>query len=210
MEGGLHPWRIQRIDCTTPTLDSYGKPLPPPPAGMYWEKQADNSWKLLRSVQQHLPEADAVIHETTRVLEHTVMPTDTIQGICLRYRINVVQLRQWNNFSGNNIKPFKSLLIPLEPGVTAAPQEVTPEVMLRQFMNHTNLETEEAKFYLEEHNWNLQDALSAYRSDEQWVDDQPPLSVPQNTVMPTKVINNARRVVVPHAVVYATDVKIIA
>ena len=34
------------------------------------------------------------------VLEHVVMPNDTIQGICLRYRVSAVELRRHNGFSG--------------------------------------------------------------------------------------------------------------
>ena len=44
-------------------------------------------------------------HETIFVTEHhhIVQPSDTIQGICLKYGITPTQLRQWNKFSGSNL-----------------------------------------------------------------------------------------------------------
>jgi hypothetical protein len=46
MEGGYKPWKTQRIIDNSPDLDSYGKPLPPPPPGFYWERKEDRSWEL--------------------------------------------------------------------------------------------------------------------------------------------------------------------
>jgi hypothetical protein len=47
-------------------------------------------------------------------LEHVVLPTDTLQGICLAYKINTTRLRQANCFSGNSLSLApKKLVIPL-------------------------------------------------------------------------------------------------
>ena len=48
MEGGYKPWRTQTIVNNSPDLDSYGRPLPPPPSGYYWERRDDLSWELMR------------------------------------------------------------------------------------------------------------------------------------------------------------------
>jgi LysM repeat protein len=47
-------------------------------------------------------------------VEHVVLPTDTLQGICLAYKISSTRLRQANCFSGNSLllAPNK-LVIPL-------------------------------------------------------------------------------------------------
>jgi LysM repeat protein len=47
-------------------------------------------------------------------VEHVVLPTDTLQGICLSYKISTTRLRQANCFSGNSLQlaPNK-LVIPI-------------------------------------------------------------------------------------------------
>lgn len=47
-------------------------------------------------------------------VEHVVMPTDTLQGICLSYKVSSTKLRQANHFSGNSLTLApKKLIIPL-------------------------------------------------------------------------------------------------
>jgi len=47
-------------------------------------------------------------------VEHVILPSDTLQGICLAYKINPTRLRQANHFSGNSlILAPKKLVIPL-------------------------------------------------------------------------------------------------
>lgn len=48
MEGGYKPWKVQNIIDNSPDLDSYGRPLPPPPPGYYWERRENLSWELMR------------------------------------------------------------------------------------------------------------------------------------------------------------------
>lgn len=46
-------------------------------------------------------------------LEHVVMPTDTLQGICIAYKVHPTALRRANHFSGNNLMLApKKLIIP--------------------------------------------------------------------------------------------------
>lgn len=47
-------------------------------------------------------------------LEHIVLPGDTLQGICLAYKISATRLRQVNQFSGNSLTLApKKLIVPL-------------------------------------------------------------------------------------------------
>lgn len=47
-------------------------------------------------------------------VEHVVLPTDTLQGLCLAYKITATRLRQANHFSGNSLSLApKKLVIPL-------------------------------------------------------------------------------------------------
>ena len=68
--------------------ESFPNPFPP--------IQHDRSFKDKEDADFHMN------FPNPSVLEHVVMPGDTIQGICLRYRVSAVELRRHNNFSGNN------------------------------------------------------------------------------------------------------------
>lgn len=47
-------------------------------------------------------------------VEHVILPTDTLQGICLAYKISATRLKQANHFSGNGLSLApKKLVIPL-------------------------------------------------------------------------------------------------
>ena len=97
------------------------------------------SWKLLR--QQPIPtssgssvtsttststlssaenSAELFISSHTRVssdlhlLEHIILPNDTLEGVCIQYKINSRRLKQVNRFSGSSLLLApKRLIIPI-------------------------------------------------------------------------------------------------
>jgi hypothetical protein len=145
-------------------FDDYGKPLPSPPHGHYWERQENKTWilKKLKLVE----ELDTTVFTEQSLLEHVVLPSDTIQGICLRYRISATELRRYNMFSGNSIRFKKTLRIPIEPNTPVIVQKDTEEVILQKFKNLTGENTTESKIYLENSNWNLETAFKNWKNDE--------------------------------------------
>jgi hypothetical protein len=169
MEGLWKTWRHQTIINNSPDLDSYGKPLPPPPIGFYWSRLEDGSWKLNKFEEVIDADGDSVLLQSPAVLEHVIMPEDTMQGICLKYRVSAVTLRQYNNFSGTAFRSKKSLRIPLDAGMRCVSQPPTQDVVIQKFMNITNEPREEAMFYLEDHNFDLMEALAAINGDTQWL-----------------------------------------
>ena len=46
-------------------------------------------------------------------VEHIVLPSDTLQGICLAYKISLTRLRQVNQFTGPLSSAPKKLIVPL-------------------------------------------------------------------------------------------------
>ena len=100
-----------------------------------------------------------------------MLPEDTIQGICLRYGISVVALRQANMFSGNAFRSRKTLRIPIEKGVNIKLQKNEPELILQRFKNLTNEQTVESKYYLEENNYNLEIAYKMWVDDQKWTSE---------------------------------------
>lgn len=176
MEGGVLPWKKQAILNNSPNVDDYGKPLPPPPIGFYWNRLSDGRWELLHYDDKIAEPSEICTFQT--ILEHVVMPNDTIQGICLRYGVSQVSLRQYNNFSGNAFRSRKTLKIPLQPGQPIHVQLNSEEILIQRFKNETGESTEEAKFYLNEHKGNLESALQDWRKDDEWVGKQLPLAIP--------------------------------
>lgn len=165
MEGGITPWKTQKIVNNSPTIESYSKPLPPPPDGYYWERSSDHHWQLLQYPSRLDSQANV---NATAIVEHVILSGDTLPGICLKYGVSVVNIRRMNKFSGNAFHSRKVLQIPIQKGIPFQIQEQTPDVILQLFKNETSETTEEARFYLDETNWDLTEALQAWRKDDAW------------------------------------------
>lgn len=111
-------------------------------------------------------------------LVHTVLPTDTLPGLCLRYRTKATILRQLNKFSGSNLHLAPSkLIIPLGPdgqklldaGSMRAQDQTTPEYKLQAFLTEfPHLTQSERRAYLEMSDWDLDEAMRSAREDESW------------------------------------------
>jgi len=107
--------------------------------------------------------------------EHIVLPTDTLQGICLAYRIHATRLRQVNRFSGNSLLLApKRLIIPiskkaLKNGTIRVQDRDSPEFKIHFFHSEfPRLGITGAKAYLELADWNLEDAITSAKEDGEW------------------------------------------
>ena len=125
----------------------FDRPLPNPPSGYYWQKNEENRHWELKQFETPANNDDATDRQTfdqAAVIEHVILPQDTLQGLCLRYRVSAVELRRWNNFSGNNIKFLSSLKIPVDHNQPIIIQDHdTPDVMLQRFKTRTHESTSE-------------------------------------------------------------------
>jgi LysM repeat protein len=172
MEGGYLPWKNKSINVVD-QLEAIRKPLPPPPAGSTWYRSDDGQW-YLRSCKGDTPCIQTVVPECPvpvgTVVTHTVMPDDTLQGLCLRYGCSPLEVRRINNFSGNSIQFKKTLIIPVNRHSCDVEHSVeySREITVQQFRNATGESLAEARVYLEDADYDLEAALSAWRSDEQW------------------------------------------
>jgi LysM repeat protein len=123
-----------------------------------------------------LPAAAAAEQEAARSPEyytHVVMPEDTLQGICLRYKIKTHILKRFNQDLGDiNLQSVKTLLIPAEHvrlrGKVIVPQVRSRDVELQLFKNDTGLGTIEARLYLDDHDWDAASAKIAWAEDNAW------------------------------------------
>ncbi|KAL7537527.1 hypothetical protein ACHAXR_007890, partial [Thalassiosira sp. AJA248-18] len=107
-------------------------------------------------------------------IDHVVLPTDTLQGLCLAYKISATRLRMENSFSGNSLQMApKKLKIPTlscPAGMMIRTQDKTShEFKLYAFVAEIpTMELVEAKAYLDLSSWNLDEALRSAREDEGW------------------------------------------
>ena len=105
-------------------------------------------------------------------LEHVVLPTDTLQGLCLAYKISATKLRMENNFSGNSLQMApKKLKIPVSKGskgmMIRVQDRSSKEFKLYAFVAEIpSMELVEAKAYLDLSNWDLEESLRSAREDE--------------------------------------------
>ena len=121
---------------------------------------------------------EKVAVENVDYLIHTILPTDTLPGLCLRYRTKATILRQLNKFSGSNLNLAPSkLIIPLGPdgqklleaGTLRAQDQTTPEYKLQAFLTEfPHLTESERRAYLEMSDWDLDEAMTSAREDELW------------------------------------------
>jgi len=105
MDGAQYGWRMQKIDHSHgPPADyrNLRNPLPHPPKGMEWHHNPETKeWTIEPVVQSEDSKEAGLVSEI--YIEHTVLPTDTLQGLCLKYKITPTKLRQINGFSGSNL-----------------------------------------------------------------------------------------------------------
>jgi len=175
MEGGYFPWKNQSVEVVD-EIDSLNKPLPSPPSGSVWSRDTDGSWVLIEVG----PSTNAAVRTASDpdVIIHEVQPGDTLQGICLRYGVSIMEVRRVNMFSNNSIQHFKTLRIPLKKGIPVVGEvdEGSRQAILQKFQAETKESIAESRIYLEDNDWNLDLALGAWRGDENWESSQSPHS----------------------------------
>jgi hypothetical protein len=106
-----------------------------------------------------------VSNASPNIIEHVILQGETLQGLCLKYKVSSTQIRRYNYFSGNAIQHLAVLRIPLEPGLTFKQVE-TNDVILQKFRNITQENTAESTIYLDSSQWNLENAIEAWKKDE--------------------------------------------
>ena len=69
-------------------------------------------------------------------VEHVILPTDTLQGICIAYKVSPYNLKRANHFTGNTLEcaPRRKLVIPLSKEAKSA-----------GFIRNVNTDTKEYK-----------------------------------------------------------------
>lgn len=194
-EGGLYAWKVQTVDqhrgpSGVTDYNTLKGRLPNPPKGKVWHRDLETrEWSIVQAPINNEHETDCQeplnskdTEPDTKYLEHVVLPTDTFQGLCLRYKVKPLVLRQLNKFSGNELMSApKKLLIPCgKVNVQKSEfQEASSEsYKIRSFcarikgLRNDNMSSKEARIYLASCEWNISDAVKKALAEIDWERDQ--------------------------------------
>jgi len=104
--------------------------------------------------------------------KHKILNTDTLTSLAVKYSCKPQQLKKANNIFGRDdeIHTKKYLLIPWDAKKVSNPQLEKDEkggklVKLLQFQKNFHISKEEATFYLEDANWDLEAAEKQLKDD---------------------------------------------
>jgi hypothetical protein len=135
-------------------------------------------------------------NEYTKV-EHIILPKDTLQGLCIQYKVSATRLRQVNQFSGSSlVLAPKRLLIPIKnryifgsshdgassshcsnnsgsshgsSGGIKFQNTTTQEYKIHKVLSECNdLGMKEIQAYLELYDWDVNDTIDAAKADNEW------------------------------------------
>ena len=169
-EGGMLAWKRQAIDEHRGPSANYQNlklPLPVPPKGMIWvHDESTHEWKLHVEKQDSsevLEDDEGSKSLDDNFVWHTITPTDTFQGICLKYKVSAMALRRLNHFSGSNLGLVPNpLRIPrslksASNALTEQSKDPCPIQAIRRAC--PELTQKEAKCYLELHDGDVSKAI---------------------------------------------------
>lgn len=122
------------------------------------------------------PKGVHALRDNPDYIEHPVSPADTLFGVALKYGMEVSDLKRVNKLRGNDVIGRKVLYIPRSASALAAKpanQEQSDaakrRTIVRKFMDITNCDSlEEAKFYLDETEYDLSRAIAMFNEDSAW------------------------------------------
>lgn len=128
----------------------------------------------LRSASPNVLCNKFILSESTgeEYMDHVVLPTDTLQGLCLAYKTSATRLRMVNGFSGNSLQMApKKLRIPInsKSGLIRIQDTSSKEYKLYALCAEMpTMELVEAKAYLDLSNWDLDEAIRSAKEDDGW------------------------------------------
>ena len=136
--------------------------LPNPPPGQQWIR-VNNDWQLVSTPD----DAEAPAPEPSAPREHVVLPSDTLQGLCLRYKTTARKLKQANPSLDLGNSSLRGVAVLRIPGSGPA-QPVTEEVQMASLRAAVpSLSASEARFYLSVEA-TVEGAVARARADAAW------------------------------------------
>ncbi|KAG7365845.1 hypothetical protein IV203_028515 [Nitzschia inconspicua] len=155
----------------------------------------NNNKVMLKDTPRSMPEPPVLGKD---YVVHTVLGSDTFQGLLLRYKIKAIELRRVNQFSGTNLALAPShLVIPLTGGRSldnirlqdTTSMEYKLQVILTEY---PHLTASERKAYLEMNDRDVDAALAEIRNDIKWEEDEDTIQAVQQSFEEVKIPTASR------------------
>jgi len=130
---------------------------------------------------------------------HTVVPSDTFQGLCLRYKIKAMELRRVNRFSGSNLALAPAhLVVPLSSNRSVSSIKLqdtdSKEYKLQMVLaEYPHLQFTERKAYLEMNDWDVDLTLQDIANDSAW-EQQEKVAKKKTTIGKTTKVDVSKKV----------------
>lgn len=108
-------------------------------------------------------------------VEHIVLPTDTLQGLCLTYKLSASRLKRANHFTGDSLMMApKQLVVPISKKAMRQGYLRVQDTDSKEYKMHAiqakfpECCLTEAKAHLELADWVLKDAFQSVKEDYEW------------------------------------------
>ncbi|CAB4401196.1 unnamed protein product [Rhizophagus irregularis] len=103
---------------------------------------------------------------------HYVKKDDTLIGLAFSYGVEIADIRKANRLFDNNIIARSTLIIPNYVGPSLSEkfsEEEEKKMLVKRFQIRSKcIDPIEAKFYMEQSNYNIENAAQLYRDDILW------------------------------------------
>ncbi|RIA86872.1 Carbohydrate-Binding Module Family 50 protein [Glomus cerebriforme] len=103
---------------------------------------------------------------------HYVKKDDTLIGLAFKYGIEIVDIRKANRLFDDNIIARSTLIIPNYVGPSLSEklsEEEEKKMLVKRFQIQSKcIDPIEARFYMEQSNYNIENATQLYRDDILW------------------------------------------
>jgi len=140
------------------------------------EEEAVPQYEQNQSVMQLPDIGELKTTEDGIYVIHYVSPRDTLVGISFKYNVPVDHIKRANKMFSSNINEREKLIIPGAKTLPKTVNDPTDEMkvererqrLTKRFQVATKSPEEETKFYLEEHDYDVEKALQSYKDDVEW------------------------------------------
>merc|ERR1712137_1113706 len=117
-----------------------------------------------------LPALEKLLNHPSYIA-HRVTKVDTLAGLALKYKTNTATIKRVNRLPNDMVFQREIIFIPKSVGVTApipSVDDMGNGNKISYFVAKTGCVAEESSFYLEEANWDVDQALKNWREDLSW------------------------------------------
>jgi len=119
-------------------------------------------------------------------ITHVVVPTDTLQGLSIRYGVSISEIKSENRLISLNLHekftlriPERKRKVPEQEVDLAELESMMQRRLIGRFKKLTSIsDLSEALYYLEASEFDLEAALKSYKEDSSWETSHPLRSAP--------------------------------